>query len=93
MRSYHCRARSANELDIKGFSFDCQELTILLAANSRDVVLACLTSEAIKTHFEHSPVLSERVAPREKTGDAHSGSRADFAANKKDAKLSRAGDA
>ncbi len=33
MESYHCRVRSANELDVKGV-FDCQELTVILVSNS-----------------------------------------------------------
>ncbi len=64
MESFRWRVEFANELDIKNVPFGCDELTIILSANSAgDVVLACLATKAIKTHFEHSPVLSEWAAP------------------------------
>ena len=63
MESFHLLS-PLHELDVKNVPFGCDELTIILSANSaRDVVLACLATKAIKTHFEHSPVRSEWAAP------------------------------
>ncbi len=64
MESVRCRVQFANELDVKKVPLDCQKRAVILAASSaRDVVPACLAAKAIKTHFEHSPVLSEWAAP------------------------------
>ncbi len=63
MESFHLLS-PLHELDIKKVPFGCDEPTIILSADSsRDVVLTCLATKAIKTGFEHSPVLSEWAAP------------------------------
>ena len=77
MQSFRCRVEFANELDVKNVPFDCQKRAVILAASSaRDVVPACLPSEATTAHFKHSPVLSAWTVPRDTTGDAHGTGRA-----------------
>ncbi len=66
MESFRWRVEFANELDVKNVPLDCQKRAVILAASSaRDVVPACLPTEAITAHLKHSPGIrrATRTAP------------------------------